>query len=159
MEEHVRDECPRPHERVLRDELERVHERRLRHLQEIHRDVRDEQRADDLGHEMPGVRSVSGRQTCIHVEDSARGAPHALSTLGLRRNTMLRTTCLAAMGTLLALPISAQSVQYRSAAGVAYRAQTDTGPIARADSALKADPRNVDRVIALGVAQSGARQF
>lgn len=51
------------------------------------------------------------------------------------------------------------SVQYRSPAGVEYRAQADTGPIARAQSALAADPRNIARIIALGVAQSGARQF
>ena len=54
---------------------------------------------------------------------------------------------------------SAQSVQYRSPAGVEYRAQADTGPIARARAALDADPRNIQRIIALGVAQSGARQF
>ena len=54
---------------------------------------------------------------------------------------------------------SAQSVQYRSPAGVEYRSQSDTGPIARAEAALSADPRNVERFIALGVAQSGARQF
>jgi tetratricopeptide (TPR) repeat protein len=51
------------------------------------------------------------------------------------------------------------TVQYRSAAGVEYSAQVDTGPIARAESALAADPRNVQRIIQLGVAQSGARQF
>src|SRR5918992_4577969 len=56
-------------------------------------------------------------------------------------------------------PIAAQSVQYRSAAGVEYRSQVDTGAIARAESALAADPRNVERFIQLGVAQSGARQF
>ena len=55
--------------------------------------------------------------------------------------------------------VDAQSVQYRSPVGVEYRAQADTGPIARAKSALEADPRNVQRFIALGVAQSGARQF
>jgi tetratricopeptide (TPR) repeat protein len=53
----------------------------------------------------------------------------------------------------------AQSLQYRSATGGEYRAQADTGPVARAEAALGADPRNVDRIIALGVAQSGARQF
>ncbi len=58
-----------------------------------------------------------------------------------------------------AAPLAAQSVQYRSPAGVTYRAQADTGPIARAERALAAEPRNVDRIIALGVAQSGARQF
>ena len=54
---------------------------------------------------------------------------------------------------------AAQSVQYRSPAGVEYRALADTGPVARAERALSAEPRNVDRIIALGVAQSGARQF
>jgi len=52
-----------------------------------------------------------------------------------------------------------QSVEYRSPGGVAYRAQRDTGAIARAESALAADPRNIDRIIALGVAQSGVRQY
>jgi tetratricopeptide (TPR) repeat protein len=54
---------------------------------------------------------------------------------------------------------SAQTVQYRSPAGVEYRSQPDTGPIARAQAALSADPKNVQRFIELGVAQSGARQF
>lgn len=53
----------------------------------------------------------------------------------------------------------AQSVQYRSPAGVEYRSLVDTGAVARAQAALDADPRNVDRIIALGVAQSGVRQF
>ena len=52
-----------------------------------------------------------------------------------------------------------QSVQYRSPAGVEYRSQADTGPVARAQTALAADPKNVQRIIDLGVAQSGARQF
>jgi tetratricopeptide (TPR) repeat protein len=55
--------------------------------------------------------------------------------------------------------LTAQSVQYRSAVGVEYRALADTGPVARAERALAADPRNVQLIIALGVAQSGARQF
>lgn len=56
-------------------------------------------------------------------------------------------------------PAAAQSVQYRSPAGVVYRAQADTGPVARAERALAADPRNVQRFIDLGVAQAGARQM
>src|SRR5688500_12549408 len=52
-----------------------------------------------------------------------------------------------------------QSVQYRSPAGVEYRSQADTGPVARPQSAPAADPKNVQRIIDLGVAQSGARQF
>jgi len=39
----------------------------------------------------------------------------------------------------------AQSVQYRSPAGVEYRSLPDTGPVARAQGALAADPRNVQR--------------
>lgn len=61
--------------------------------------------------------------------------------------------------TTVALPVAAQSVQYRSPAGVEYRSQRDTGPIARAESALARDPRNVQLIIQLGVAQSGARQY
>ena len=56
-------------------------------------------------------------------------------------------------------PVGAQTVQYRSPAGIAYRSQPDTGPIARAQQALAAEPRSVERIIQLGVAQSGARQF
>lgn len=55
--------------------------------------------------------------------------------------------------------VVAQSVQYRSPAGVEYRSLADTGAVARAQAALDADPRNIDRIIALGVAQSGVRQF
>ncbi len=76
------------------------------------------------------------------------------------------TTLLAALVTLAppllaqaAAPAGGPSVQYRSAAGVEYRSQPDTGAIARAESALAADPRNVERIIQLGVAQSGARQY
>jgi tetratricopeptide (TPR) repeat protein len=54
---------------------------------------------------------------------------------------------------------AAQSVQYRSPAGVEYRSLPDTGTIAQAERELAADPRNVERIIALGLAQSAARQF
>lgn len=53
----------------------------------------------------------------------------------------------------------AQSVQYRSPAGVEYRALPDTGSVARAASALAAAPGDVRRYIALGTAQAGARQM
>src|SRR2546428_3068260 len=56
-------------------------------------------------------------------------------------------------------PAGGQSVQYRSAGGVECRAQRDTGAIARAESALAADPQSVERIVQLGVAQAGARQF
>lgn len=54
---------------------------------------------------------------------------------------------------------AAQTTQYRSQAGVTYVSQRDTGGIARAESALAADPRNVERIIQLGLAQSAVRQY
>jgi tetratricopeptide (TPR) repeat protein len=56
-------------------------------------------------------------------------------------------------------PAVGQSTQYRSPAGVEYRSQADTGAIERAERSLAADPRNVDLIIQLGIAQSGARKF
>ena len=52
-----------------------------------------------------------------------------------------------------------QSVQYKSPAGVEYRSLPDTEAMTKAQAALAADPRNVAKIIDLGVAQSGARQF
>jgi tetratricopeptide (TPR) repeat protein len=74
---------------------------------------------------------------------------------------MVRGLALAAAAAAASAPsfASAQTVQYRSPAGVEYRSQADTGPIARARAALAADAKNVQRYIDLGVAQSGARQF
>ena len=72
----------------------------------------------------------------------------------------MRTICgITIVLGVLVQDTGAQSVQYRSPAGVAYRSLADTGAVARAKAALDADPRNVDRIIALGVAQSGVRQF
>ena len=64
----------------------------------------------------------------------------------------------AAMAPALAVE-PAQSIQYRSPAGVEYRSLPDTEAVTKAQAALAADPRNVARIIDLGVAQSGARQF
>ena len=74
---------------------------------------------------------------------------------------MVRGLTLAAVLAAVFSPATApgQTVQYRSPAGVEYRSQADTGPIARAQAALTADSKNVERYIQLGVAQSGARQF
>jgi Flp pilus assembly protein TadD len=72
---------------------------------------------------------------------------------------MMRFSALTATLLIAASTVAAQSVQYRSPAGVEYRSQRDTGAIARAQAALNADPKNVDKIIALGVAQSGVRQF
>jgi tetratricopeptide (TPR) repeat protein len=53
----------------------------------------------------------------------------------------------------------AQTPQYRSPAGVEYFADRDTGAVVRAESALAQDPRSVDRIIQLGLAQATIRQY
>ena len=72
-------------------------------------------------------------------------------------------TCLALIIggaiSLSANQVSAQAVQYKSPAGVEYRSLPDTDAIKTARAALAADPKNVARIIELGVAESGARQF
>ena len=73
---------------------------------------------------------------------------------------MIKTVVVLCLGAVVAVPVAGQStIEVRGLTGVEYRSLPDTGPIARAESALAADPRNVDRIIALGVAQSGARQY
>ncbi len=52
-----------------------------------------------------------------------------------------------------------QSVQYRSPEGVEYRSLPDTDAVKSARAALAANPKDIARIIDLGVAQSGARQF
>lgn len=73
--------------------------------------------------------------------------------------TLLRAVAQVGIAAIAAGPAAAQSVQYISPAGVEYRSQPDSGLIARAESMLTADPRNIDKYIALGVAQAGARQY
>jgi len=80
-----------------------------------------------------------------------RRPPASSAVLGL-----LAASCLTLTASCV---LTAQSVEYRSPAGVEYRSQRDTGAIARAESALASDPRNIDRIIALGIAQSGVRQY
>jgi tetratricopeptide (TPR) repeat protein len=79
--------------------------------------------------------------------------------LSRSRLSLVSHLLLFAVALTLAAPLGAQSVEYTSPAGIPYRSQPDTGPIARAQSALNADKKNTDKFIALGVAQSGARQF
>ena len=51
------------------------------------------------------------------------------------------------------------SLQYRSPEGVEYRSLPDTDAVKKARAALEANPKDIARIIDLGVAQSGARQF
>ena len=61
--------------------------------------------------------------------------------------------------TLLFVAATAQTPQYLSPAGVPYTSLPDTGGVARAESLLAAEPRNIDKVIQLGVAHSAIRQY
>lgn len=54
---------------------------------------------------------------------------------------------------------ASQATEYRSPAGVTYVSQPDTGGVARAESALAAAPRDVQRIIQLGLAQSAVRRY
>ena len=74
-------------------------------------------------------------------------------------STVRAAVQLVLIGALTATGVSAQNVQYRSPAGVEYRAQSDTAPIARAQAAAARDSTNIDLLIQLGIAQSGARQY
>jgi Flp pilus assembly protein TadD len=78
----------------------------------------------------------------------------------------LRAVAASVLGAVFALGSTAggsqdgvPSVQYRSPEGVEYRSLADTDAIKTARGALAAEPRSVARIIDLGVAQSGARQF
>ena len=64
------------------------------------------------------------------------------------------------VGAQFACSATGTSVEYRSPAGVDHLAMPDTaGTVARAQSALAADPQNVDSLIQLGLAQSGIREY
>src|SRR5918993_548096 len=64
------------------------------------------------------------------------------------------------LGTLVnARQTGTPSVQYRSPDGVEYRSLPETDAIKSARAALEASPKDIARIIDLGVAQAGARQF
>jgi tetratricopeptide (TPR) repeat protein len=73
--------------------------------------------------------------------------------------TFVLGAAIALAPSLGAVQTGTQSVQYRSPAGVEYRSLPDTDAVTKAQAALAADPRNIARIVDLGVAQSGARQF
>ncbi len=76
------------------------------------------------------------------------------------RASFCLVVCAITLGTaLLGQQTATTSVQYTSPAGVQYRSLPDTEAVTKALAAHVAEPRNVARIIDLGVAQSGARQF
>jgi tetratricopeptide (TPR) repeat protein len=73
--------------------------------------------------------------------------------------TSITAAAMAVAASLVAGQTGTALVQYRSPQGVEYRGLPDTDAIKSARAALDAEPKNVARIIDLGVAQSGARQF
>lgn len=83
-------------------------------------------------------------------------------TSGYRRHSILAfvvASLIAASQEAGAAESNPQPVQYKSPAGVEYRSLPDTEAVTKGRAALAAEPRNVSRIIDLGVALSGARQF
>lgn len=74
-------------------------------------------------------------------------------------STLIALAAIAIGTGLAASQAGVTSVQYRSPEGVAYRSLPDTDAVKTARAALDASPRDIARLIDLGVAQSGARQF
>ena len=63
------------------------------------------------------------------------------------------------LGGALVAPAAAQRPEYVAPSGVGYFAQRDTGPVARAASALAREPQSPERVLQLERAQAAARQY
>ena len=99
---------------------------------------------------------------CLKAQTMATGAQVESGTMPSRdihRASLIIAAAIALGPTLDAGQPVLQPVQYRSAEGVEYRSLPDSDAIKAARAALDADPRSVARIIDLGVAQSGARQF
>ena len=103
-----------------------------------------------MAREVTGLTDVTQQALRIRLRRPELEAPMRAQSLRLAS---------ALVPLFLVAAVSAQSVQYRSPAGVEYRSMPDTGAVARAQAALTADPRNVALIIQLGIAQSGVRQF
>jgi len=82
-----------------------------------------------------------------------------LRTIRRAAFTSVITSAIAFGPSLVARQSGVQSVQYKSPEGVEYRSLPDTDAVRAARAAVEGDPRNIARLIDLGVAQSGARQF
>lgn len=85
--------------------------------------------------------------------------PGTMMHTALCRSALLVTAAILASAAPGAGQAGAQPVQYKSPEGVEYRSLPDTDAIKTARAALEANPKSIDRIIDLGVAQSGARQF
>ena len=63
------------------------------------------------------------------------------------------------MNVLVLALITIQTPQYLSPGGVPYTSLPDTGAVARAESTLAAEPRNIDKLIQVGLAHAAIRQY
>lgn len=72
---------------------------------------------------------------------------------------LLARPLLAIAAVAAATTVGAQTVQYRAVNGTIFRSQPDTGAVARASAAQARNPRSVELLLALGLAQAGARQY
>lgn len=61
--------------------------------------------------------------------------------------------------TTVQVPVGMGTPQVVGTNGKPYFSLVDSGPVARAESALASDPTNVEKIIALGTAQAGARMM
>lgn len=79
----------------------------------------------------------------------------------MRLLALVRPLALVAAASLAVAPLGAQDrpLEYTSKAGVKHLAEPDTGAVARLAAAAKADPKNVDALFALGMAQTAIRQI
>lgn len=82
------------------------------------------------------------------------------------RNHLLVASALLVVGAAAAsaqatvhVPAGQGTPQVVGADGRAYFSLVDSGPVARARAALAADPASIERIVALGTAQAGARQM
>ena len=82
------------------------------------------------------------------------------------RNHLLVASALLVVGAAAAsaqatvhVPAGQGTPQVVGADGRAYPSLVDSGPVARARAALAADPASIERIVALGTAQAGARQM
>ena len=85
--------------------------------------------------------------------------PRASRNIRRAASTFIIAAAITVASALDARQTGATLVQYRSPEGVEYRSLADTDAVKTARAAFEAEPKSITRIIDLGVAQSGARQF
>ena len=110
-------------------------------------------------------RSVSLRQIRVLLSPSHWTTSRARCTMApMRIHPILAGLLLAAGATVASaqvvhVPAGEGTPQVVGANGRGYFSLVDSGPVARAEAALAADPTSLERIVALGTAQAGARMM